>query len=198
MIAESGPPQGGIIVKIAWIPNGGGGNESEWGLSMSRFIAIDPSTTWTGWAVFEDQGLVAWGHINTKGAPYADRFSFIIEELARACVQYGAREVVIEDVKFAWQSRTRNRNIAGLQVVFKSIQDWSKSIGLPITAHNPATWKNAVIGDSHASKDLTRASLLLRFQSLPSDLTEHEYDAVGIGVYHGGVRYLESLAKGGK
>ena len=130
---------------------------------MIRFIAIDPSSTASGWAVFEDQGLVAWGTIETL------------------------------KVQYAW----RGRNLSALRVVFIAIQKWAKSVGLPFAAYNVATWKNAVVGHVHASKETTKENACYRFPRLPRDLSEHEYDAIAIGVYHSGVRYLEALAKGG-
>lgn len=161
---------------------------------MNRFIAIDPSSTFTGWAVFEDEGLVAWGNIDARKSNYAGRFEFIIDEMTSACLKYGAQSVAIEDVKFAWHGKNRNRNIAGLQVVFRSIQEWAKELSLDFTAYNPASWKNAVVGHVHASKETTRANMCLRFQNLPVDLSEHVYDAVGIGVYHFGMLKLRAMS----
>ena len=165
---------------------------------MNRFISIDPSSTFTGWAVFEDQGLIAWGNIDARTADYAGRFPFIVQEIAAACLRYGAREVAIEDVKTAWRSKYRIRNIAGLQIVFRSIQEWAKEINFPLAAYNPATWKNAVVGAYTAPKEITKNNILYRFPRLPDNLAEHVYDAIGIGVYHSGLRFLEALAKGGK
>lgn len=160
-----------------------------------RFIAIDPSTTFTGWAVFDVEALVAWGVIETRGLQFAERFPFIIGELSRRVSQYGAQVVVIEDVKFAWAGGgRRNRNIAGLQAVFRSVEDWAKGSGRPLVAYNPATWKNAVLDGAHASKTDTRKNICWRFPGIPRNLTEHEYDAIGIGVYHAGTLKLESMS----
>jgi Holliday junction resolvasome RuvABC endonuclease subunit len=159
----------------------------------TRFISIDPSTTFTGWAVFQDQGLVTWGKIDTRGADYAGRFQLIVEELAAACNRYGAREIVIEDVKFAWHGVERQRNIAGLQVVFRSVKDWAGQLQIPFKAVNPATWKNAVVGWNRASKQQTKDNILSRFPSLPVNLSEHEYDAIAIGVYYSGLKNLENM-----
>jgi len=164
---------------------------------MTRFIAIDPSTTFTGWAVFQDQGLIAWGKVDTRKTAYAERFPFIVGEISRRASQYGAREVVMEDVKFAWHSKNRNRNIAGLQIVFRSIQEWAKGMDYPLAAYNPATWKNAIVGSYRASKETTKNNIRYRFEGVPDDLTDHEYDAIAIGVYHGGLRFLEALTEGG-
>lgn len=90
-----------------------------------RFIAIDPSTTWTGWAVFHGQGLVSWGVVDTRKVPFADRFPRIVAGIAEAYMNYRFQEIVIEDVKFAWGGSNRNRNIAGLQTVFRSLKDYA-------------------------------------------------------------------------
>jgi len=162
---------------------------------MTRFIAIDPSSTVTGWAVFQDQGLVAWGNLDATKVEYSFRFQFIVNGLTGLGRTYGFQEIVIEDVKTAWRSKYRVRNIAGLQIVFTSIRKWAERRKIPLAAYNPATWKNAVVGDVHASKETTKTNIRYRFPRVPDDLSDHEYDAIAIGVYHGGVRFLDGLAK---
>ncbi len=164
---------------------------------MTRFISLDPSSTFTGWAVFQDEGLVAWGKVDMTKVEYHSRFSIMIENLKCLVQKYGIQEIAIEDVSFAWRSKFRVRNIAGLQIIFKSIQKWAKGVNLPLVAYNPATWKNGVVGHVHVSKEITKVNILLRFSRIPSNLTEHEYDAIGIGVYHGGMNHLESMAERG-
>jgi len=162
---------------------------------MTRFIAIDPSSTVTGWSVFQDQGLVAWGKLDATKVEYSFRFQFIVNELVRLARKYGFQEVAIEDVKTAWHSKNRQRNIAGLQIVFTSIQKWAERNKIPLAAYNPATWKNAVVGHVHATKEETKTNIWYRFPRIPDDLTDHEYDAIGIGVYHGGLRFLAERGK---
>jgi len=160
---------------------------------MKRFIALDPSSTFTGWAVFQDEGLVAWGKIDTRKVEYSFRFQFIINELIHLVLVHNFQEVAIEDVKFAWHGKNRNRNIAGLQIVFKSIQEWAKGAKLPLVAYNPASWKNGVVGHAQASKEYTKSNILLRFPRVPDNLTDHEYDALAIGVYHAGNLKYQSM-----
>ena len=160
---------------------------------MSKFIAIDPSSSITGWAVFEDQGLVAWGKIDASKVEYSYRFQHIVNELIHLTQVYQLTEIAIEETKYAW----RGRNLSALRVVFIAIQKWAKSAGLPFTAYNVATWKNAVVGHVHASKETTQENVCYRFPTLPRGLSDHEYDAIAIGVYHSGLRFLEAQAKGG-
>lgn len=165
---------------------------------MKRFIALDPSSTFTGWSVFQDDGLVAWGKVDMTKVEYHSRFSIMVENLKRLVQKYGVQEIAIEDVKTAWRSKFRVRNIAGLQIIFRSIQEWAKGVNLPLIAYNPATWKNAVVGHIHASKEITKANILLRFPTVPDNLSDHEYDAIAIGVYHAGLLKLESMTERGK
>jgi len=165
---------------------------------MTRFIAIDPSSTVTGWAIFQDQGLVAWGNMDAQKVEYSYRFQFIVNELIHLERTYGFHEIAIEDVRTAWRTTNRFRNIHGLQVVFTSIRKWAERNNIPMAAYNPATWKNAVVGAVAASKETTKNNILLRYEGVPDGLTDHEYDAIAIGVYHGGLRFMEALGKGAK
>lgn len=164
---------------------------------MPRFVALDPSSTITGWAVFQDQGLVAWGKLDATNVEYSFRFQFVINALVYLARKYGFQEIAIEDVRTAWHSKYRQRNIAGLQIVFTSIRKWAEKNNIPLTAYNPATWKKTVIGNYRASKEMTKTSIRYRFPAIPDNLTDHEYDAIGIGVCHGALRFQEALAKGG-
>ena len=159
----------------------------------TRFISLDPATPFTGWAIFQDEGLVAWGRIAVRKVEYSFRFQYVVNELIHLCQVYHFQEIAIEDVKTAWHSKNRFRNIAGLQIIFRSIQEWAKGVKLPLAAYNPATWKNAVVGHVHAPKEIVKNNIRFRFPGIPDDLTEHEYDAVAIGVYHGGIRKLEGM-----
>jgi Holliday junction resolvasome RuvABC endonuclease subunit len=160
---------------------------------MIRFIAIDPSSTETGWAVFENDSLIAWGTIDTKKQIYVRRFNFIIEELERLALDYLINSVAIEETGFAW-GHARQRNIAGLQVVFKAIKEWAKSHKFTTNVYNVATWKNSIVGHVHATKEQTKNNVMMRIDSLPDNLNEHEYDAIAIGLYHAG--YIEQKGEG--
>jgi len=165
---------------------------------MSRFIAIDPSSTVTGWAVFEDDGLVAWGKIEADKVEYSYRFQFIVNGLKDLARTYGFQEVAIEDVRTAWQAKYRQRNIAGLQIVFTSIKKWTQGRKIPLASYNPSTWKKAVVGTFRASKEITKNNILYRFPRVPDDLSDHEYDAIAVGVYHAAIRFQEALVEGGE
>ncbi|MFA5429869.1 MAG: crossover junction endodeoxyribonuclease RuvC [Candidatus Omnitrophota bacterium] len=149
-----------------------------------RYIAIDPSSTDTGWSVFDAGRLVAWGVIKVGKLDYSERFSHIIGALDGLASQYNIAQVAIEETKFAWHSMNRQRNISGLQAVFRSISDWAKSRKIPLFAYNVTTWKKNATGYIHAPKERVAECMRIRFEGLPVKLSEHEYDSVGIGLAH--------------
>lgn len=149
---------------------------------MTRFIAIDPSSTASGWAIFEGDALVAWGKIDASKIEYSSRFQFIIAGLNDLAERFRFRQIAIEETKYAW----RGRNLSALRVAFVSIQKWAQGRKLAFFAYNVATWKNNVVGHVHASKETTMENVCFRFPGVPRDLSEHEYDAIAIGVGHAG------------
>jgi Holliday junction resolvasome RuvABC endonuclease subunit len=158
---------------------------------MTRFLALDPSSTVTGWAVFDDDRLVAWGKIDTKKVEYSFRFQFIVNELVKVRQEYAFQEVAAEETKFAW----KGRQIAALRIAFVSIQKWTERNKLPFRKYNVSSWKNSVLGNQHATKDDTAATVRMIFPRLPAGLGEHEVDAIGVGLYHAGILKLEGMAQ---
>ena len=157
----------------------------------NRFIALDPSSTATGWAVFEGETLVAWGTIEVEKLRFSERLLVIQTTLDTLADRYGFRGVAAEEIKYAWAGGGRQRNIAGLQVVFRVIKEWATGRRFPFQAYNVATWKNNIVGNVHASKEQTQENVILRIDHLPRGLSEHEYDAIAIGLNHAVV--LENL-----
>ncbi len=157
---------------------------------MTRFLALDPSSTNVGWAIFDDDQLVAWGTISTKKVDYSFRFQFIVNELIHTVQSYNPTEIASEETKFRW----KGREIASLRVAFVSIRKWAEKAKLPMVHYNVSTWKSSVLGDQHASKETTNATVRLIFPRLPAGLDEHAIDAIGVGVYHAGILKLQGMA----
>lgn len=155
---------------------------------MTRFIALDPSSTVSGWAVFDDDRLVAWGKIDTKKVEYSFRYQFIVNELLHLAQVYDFKEIAAETA-VRWQGR----EIAALKVAYSSIRHWAKRFKFPLAEYNVSAWKTAVLGNCHVSKDGTAAVVRLLFPALPADLGEHEVDAIGIGTYHAGILKLRAM-----
>lgn len=159
----------------------------------NRFISIDPASTLTGWAVFANDGmLVAWGLIDSRNVQYSFRPQYIINELISLIHRFDFQEIALESAP-----RFKGTRPAALEMVVNSIKAWARGLGLRVAAYNVAAWKKSVIGDYLADKEAVQRNIYLRFPRLPQDLTEHEADAMAIGVHHAGVRHWESMSEGG-
>jgi len=154
---------------------------------MTRFLALDPSSTVSGWAVFDDDALVAWGKIDTKKVDYSFRYQFIVNELIHLVQVYNFQEIAAETAP-RWQGR----EIAALKVAYSSIKHWAKKVGLPMAEYNVSAWKTSVLGNCHVSKEGTQATVRLIFPRVPADLGEHVADAIGVGLYHAGKKKLQA------
>mgnify|MGYP004657488929 CR=1 FL=1 len=65
---------------------------------MGKIIALDASTSCTGYAVFEDEQLVAYGKIKPKGDDWRDRIMDETLEIAALIREYHPRVIIAEDV----------------------------------------------------------------------------------------------------
>jgi Holliday junction resolvasome RuvABC endonuclease subunit len=155
---------------------------------MTRFLSLDPASTVSGWALFDGGGLIAWGKIDTKKVEYSFRYQFIINELNCLVQKYHFQEIAVETAP-----RWKGREIAALKVVFISVRKWAKQIKVPMSAYNVATWKTAVLGNCHYSKERTAETIRLILPGLPAGLGEHEFDAIGIGIHHAGEIKLRGM-----
>ena len=159
-----------------------------------KFLAVDPSSTVLGWAVFLDDALLSWGIINTLKEPYDHRFMYIVGELQKLRELHGFTEVACERaIRFA------GRRIPALEVAVISIRKWAEMRKMRIDFYSPAEWKKSVTGNGSAGKQDVAKAIYLAFSYLAfprgsSGLSEHITDAIGIGQHHYGVRKLERMA----
>lgn len=86
-----------------------------------KFLAIDPSSTELGWAVFEDEGLVVWGGISTQNVAYNRRFMRIIGKLKKLLKLYDFKEIACEEA-----ARFQGRPAPELEIAVRSIVKWAK------------------------------------------------------------------------
>ena len=61
-------------------------------------MGIDASTTSTGWAIFEDNKLITYGVIKTKGEDWRDRLIHQGPKLTEIIKKYNPERVIMEDV----------------------------------------------------------------------------------------------------
>lgn len=156
-----------------------------------RTMSVDPGSRVVGYAVFEDQHLIAHGVVQVpKTTDYDKLATYIIARLADVRVKHRCTELALEKA-FNWPGH----NTAALQFTERAITSWARSVAelYRVERYANGTWKSSVVGHGGATKDDVRSAVRLRYPQLP-ELTEHEYDAIGIGCHHQGIRHLEGMA----
>jgi len=162
-----------------------------------KLLAIDPSSTNLGWAVFQDEELCAYGTISTDKVPYDHRYVHIVAELQALYDRYEFDEIACERV-----IRFKGKKIPALEVAVISIRKWAERVNwrnrhqLAMYFYSPAEWKVSAAGNGRADKAAVARVICLQYPQLPADVSDHITDAIGIGQHHCAIRRLEEMADG--
>lgn len=105
-----------------------------------RTMGIDSSTTSTGWAIIDEDGIVAAGAIQPKGQTI-ERIIAISKELCQIYREYEPIEVHIEDLSVTRNMKTM-KSLSGLLYVI--LCDLYKQ-GAVITLLKPSQWRKGKI-----------------------------------------------------
>jgi Holliday junction resolvasome RuvABC endonuclease subunit len=152
-------------------------------------LAIDPSSTVAGFAIFGEERLVAWGEIDVRKVAYEQRLMTIKDEMENLRLQWGISEVACERAFIAPKINT-----SALQVAVMSIKLWCRLHKLPAAYYLPNQWKVTAVGNGAADKTEIGRALCLEYPQL-SEAGEHVVDAVGIGLHHLGIKKTERMSK---
>ena len=162
-------------------------------------LAIDPSSTVLGWAVYDydidDSEVIAYGKIDITKMPYERRPAAVTGHMQRLQNEHQSNEVAIEQ-----PFRTPKYRVDELGVAFKSIKKWAARNKLAAFFYAVPVWKLAVIGRGNATKAQVMATMNLLLDDAlgmvnSTHLSEHEADALAIGEYHVRMRRFEMLAQ---
>ena len=103
-------------------------------------MGIDSSTTSTGWAVIDEEGIVASGVIKPKGETI-ERIIEISQELCKIYRQYEPVEVYIEDLSVTRNMKTL-KSLSGLLYVILTSLYKQEAV---ITLLKPTQWRKGKV-----------------------------------------------------
>ena len=101
----------------------------------------------------------------------------------------GVEAVYIEDIPYVLSAKNMKTTIQLSQAIGRW-QARVETIGLHYGMVGVTRWKSLAIGNGQASKDEVKGSIVYT-TNLPSDLTQHSYDACGVAIAGHGI---ESMA----
>lgn len=149
-----------------------------------RVLALDQASRTSGWAVFDDDKLVAYGKFTADQADIGDRLHFIRMRVSWLIDDYDIDEVVFEDIQL--QSNVAN-NVATFKTlaeVFGVLYELFVMLKLPRTAVLSTVWKSnlGIKGkDRPAQKKAAQAWVEKTYGIKP---TQDECDAICIGAHY--------------
>ena len=150
------------------------------------FLALDPASKVTGYAIFEDTfdganarelRLLTHGTINCgdKSIPYGWRFVKLENDIEMLRSKYNFTEVACE--RGHWSSLVASIN---------TIKDYCRRRKILYCDYSPKTIKLKVAGRGDASKDDVAREVLLWFK-IKGEVSDHETDAIAVGITHRGL-----------
>lgn len=154
-----------------------------------RLLAVDPSSTILGWAVFDGEDLVGYGLISTNRVPYYHRLPHIYEELSKLLERYRFTEVACERA-----FRAPRHNTAALQVAVTTIKHFCRRHKLTMALYSNNQWKVTVASSGKADKQDVALAICLQYPQLPEDVSDHITDSIGIALHHLAMRKLMSMS----
>lgn len=149
---------------------------------MSKIlIALDESTTCTGYAVFNDSELIKHGLFALKSKDVLERVSYIMEEIEKLIKTYKPDNMVIEDVQITMNAATA-KSLLGLQFM---IEVYAHRNNISCETYRTTKWRK-ILGLSN-SRSLDRKAKKQETINYVKDkygidvLKDDESDAIAIG-----------------
>lgn len=163
-----------------------------YGAKGMNILAIDPSSTVSGYAIFSEGELKDIGEIDATKVEYSRRYMHITGELDKLRKDYGIADVACERA-----IRFDGKKVPALEVAVMSIKKWAQRLKIPIAFYSATEWKKSVIGDAQADKEAVARVIHLQYRDFSEPLSNHITDAIAIGLHHVGIRKWESMSAGG-
>lgn len=145
-------------------------------------IALDESTTSTGYAVFRNSALIEHGIFSSKSKDVLERVSYIMEEIEKLIKRYKPNDMIIEDVQITMNAATA-KSLLGLQFM---IEIYAHRNNISCETYRTTKWRK-ILGLSN-SRDLDRKAKkqetidYIKNKYDIEILKDDESDAIAIGV----------------
>lgn len=148
---------------------------------MRRTLALDQSSRITGWAVFDNETLIASGHFSIPANKIMrDRLNLFVIHLDELVNKYHPEKIYYEGIQYQSNIETYKK-LAYIQAMIIYY-----STNIPITELSPSHWRS-IIKDKHKVKfGRSRNEQKQKAQEFvknffDKDVTEDEADAICLG-----------------
>ena len=145
-------------------------------------IALDESTTSTGYAVFRNSTLIEHGIFSSKSKNVLERVSYIMEEIEKLIKRYKPNDMIIEDVQITMNAATA-KSLLGLQFM---IEIYAHRNNISCETYRTTKWRKILgLSNSRALDRKAKKQETIDYIKNKYDieiLKDDESDAIAIGV----------------
>lgn len=145
-----------------------------------KILAIDQSTSKSGYAVFNNGQLCEWGIVRPSKKLDENNLKSMFLKLIELIEEKQPEKIVIEDVylkygkTFNVQTHKTLANLQGMLIAYFMLHQIEYDI------IHPMTWKYKVVGKKKISKEETQSFVKKKYSI---EFKEDEADAICIGLY---------------
>lgn len=156
------------------------------GLPVSNLLALDQSSTTTGYSIFKDGKPVVISHFTAKGTDLGSRLEQLRNKIIELINEYEIDEVVFEDIQLQDMTGGKDVGIKTFKVlaeVFGVVHELLTEMEMDYTIVPPIVWKSTfkIAGKGRkAEKRLAQEYVLATYGI---ECTEDEADATCIGAH---------------
>ena len=150
---------------------------------MRKLLALDQSTRTTGYAIYEEQDLIAYGRFTFDDSDIDIRLVKIRNKIIELINQYNINEVVYEEIYDGSEKQENLTTFKKLAEVYGVISELFQELGIKHSTVYPKTWKshNGIKGKLRPEqKKNTKIYVENKFDI---KVSEDEGDAICIGLY---------------
>lgn len=156
---------------------------------ITRVLALDQATNTTGWGIFDNKELIAYGRIEFTQNDAIERMSKLRNWLLNIIEAWNPDRIGLEDIqlqKFAGKNGntesavTTYKVLAQLQGVL-AVASFEKNI--PYSIIHTATWRSYCKITAKNRTDQKRAAQLFVQKKYEKNVTQDEADAICIGTF---------------
>lgn len=146
---------------------------------VSRVLALDDSTTTTGWAVFDNGELVGYGKIEMTQKSPLERISALKQWMLNMLVKWHPNTVAIEDIQ-QQENVQIFKVLAQLQGVLENTLYENK---YPFDVVHVASWRSFCQVKGRSRSELKKAAQAKIKEWYDVSVTQDEADAICLGRY---------------
>ena len=150
---------------------------------MANLLALDQASRTTGWAVFIDDRLDAFGKIELNDSDIGDRLVKLRAAVIQLINHYQIDEIAFEDIYMDGQRVNNVSTFKILAEVFGVIYELATELEIPNTPVLAGTWKSTLGIKGKTRPEQKRNAQQWVIDNYSMSPTQDECDAICIGAH---------------